>query len=218
VTELFIAEFGPLVHPSDVNRQLIKFFQKWLPTYYSAAERRANKPVSWLARPAFYATIYDEDDEDFLSDRRMPTVFVSNIGFAAWERTGDGLYSATAILRVSYVCRGRNAPEAQLQASLGIATITELMLGKPALGGFAGHVDPVEERVRPVRDPSNRSRHLMGGMGEYAVFCPGIRAALPGPFDPEPPTDPTTPPTDLPDVTEVLTDVEGYTPAMDLEG
>jgi hypothetical protein len=215
---IFYADFGALTHSVQVDRAMIRHMQKWLPTYLAAAEAREGRPKSWLARPAMYSTVYDEDDEDFLSDKRMPTVFVTSLGFTDWERTGDGLYSAACAVRVSYVSRGRNPVEARLQASLNIAAVTELLLSKPDLGGFANGVHPVSERPRPILDPSNRSRHLAAGMGEYAVMVPDIRSIMGGPIEPDPPPDPLTDPVGLPDVSQVDVDVQGYSPPSPPEG
>jgi hypothetical protein len=209
----YLGDYGALTHATDVDRAVIRHLQKWYPTYLAAAEKRAGKSTSWLARPAMYATTYEEDDEDFLSDRRMPTVFVTTGGFQAWQRTGDNNYSALCPLRISVVSRGRNPSEARFQASLYIATVTELLLAKQSLGGFANGIDVVTERPRPIQDPSNRSRHLAAGMAEYSVFVADIRNSVSGPLDPDdPPPDPTAPYEDLPDVSSVTVDVEGYPP------
>jgi hypothetical protein len=115
------------------------------------------------------------------------------------------------------VSRGRNKGEARLQAALYIATVTELMIGRPALGGIAGGVEVVSERPRPIIDPSNRSRNLAGGFGEYAVFVPATRAIRQGPLDPEPPADPTVDLDPMPDVSAVDTDFVWYPPPTSLE-
>jgi hypothetical protein len=207
------ADYGPITHAVDLDRALIRHMQKWLPTYISATEQRIGKSTSWLARPAMYATTYEEDDEDFLSDKRMPTVFVTTGGFNGFWRTGGNSYSALAPIRISVVSRGRNPSEARLQASLYIATVTDLLLSKPSLGGLVNGIDVVTERPRPIQDPSNRSRHLAAGMAEYIALVPNLRQITSGPLDPdEPPEDPTTPFAPLPNVSDVQIDVEGYPP------
>lgn len=214
----FYADFGPFTHTVDVDRSVIRLMQKWMPTYLAATERRVGKPTSWLARPAQYATAYDEDDEDFLSDKRMPTVFITSLGFTDWERTGDGLFSAHCPIRISYVARGRNPAEARLQAALNIASVTELLLTKAMEEGICNGIDPVSERPRPIVDPTNRSRHLAAGMGEYMLYVADIRQLYGGPYAPDPPDDPTTVPEPMPDVADVLVDVQGYPPPSLPEG
>lgn len=182
-----LVDFGPLVHSVSVDRAIIAFLQRWLPTYLRATEIRESRTRSYLARPVAYATTYDEDDEDFFSDRRLPCVFVTAGEATLWRRDGDGSYSATYRTRITTVSRARNKAEARYQASLYCATVTELLIGRAGMEGIANGVEVVSERPRPIVDPSNRSRNLAGGFGEYAILVPNVRAVRSGPLDPEPP-------------------------------
>lgn len=208
----YVAQFGPLVHAVTVDRGVISFLRKWLPTYLHAAEVREGKPTSWLARPVVYVTTYDEDDQDFFADHRMPTCVVTASDLNSWTRTGAKQWSANCRVSISIVSRGRTAPESRLQSSLYAATLTDLLLDRPSLEGLAGGVTPVSERPRPITDPSNRSRVLSAGMGEYDLFIPNARQSQGGPLTPDPPPDPTAPYEPYPEATDVQVTVEGLAP------
>lgn len=209
----------PLIHQVTVDRAIIAFLQRWLPTYLSEVERREGKPVRWLARPRVFTTTYEEDDADFFSDHRLPTVIVTAGEASDWQRDGDSHWSAMYRVAISVVSRGRSMVEARLQSSLYAATITSLLLDRPSLEGLAGGVEIVSERPRPVEDPSNRSRSLSAGMGTYDIWVPFVRQGLHSPFtrpDPEtppgPPPDPDQPWPPVPDASDVDVDFLGHPP------
>lgn len=195
-------DFGPIVHSVTVDKAVIAFLMRWLPTWLRVTEDREGLPNSTLARPASYATTYDEDDEDFFSDRRLPCTFVTAGEALNWTRTGAGDYCAYFRTRITTVSRGRNKAEARYQSAMYCAAITELLISKPALDGICNGVEVISERPRPITDPSNRSRNLSGGFGEYLLYIPNLRAARSGPLTPDPPgpDDPLVP---LPDVADV---------------
>ena len=100
-------------------------------------------------------------------------------------------------------------PEGRLQSALYAATVTEVMLAMPSLGGFAGGITPLLERPRPIVDPTNRSRTLSAGMGEYEIFVPDIRRSYGGPYNIEtPPPDPDATLDPPPIVDEVDVDID----------
>jgi hypothetical protein len=207
------ADFGPLIHSTDVDHAVISYLQTWLPTWLVGTEHRVGKPRSYLPRPTHYTATFDEDDDDHYSDQRLPTVFVTANEAIDWVREGLK-YSAFYQTNVSVVTRGRSKVEARLQASLYVATITDILLSRQSLGGFANGIDVVSERIRAVDDPSNRNRHLAAGMGEYVIMVPNVRWATSGPLTPFPP-DPSHEP--MPIVTEVEIDVIGRELSANLE-
>jgi hypothetical protein len=209
-----LSAFAPVVHAVTVDKAITSFLIEWLPTYLRAAERLDGRVEGYLTRPRTYSTHYNEDDDDFLSDKALPAVFVSSDGFTDWDRNGSRQWSANARVSVTVVSRGRHLPEARLNASLYIATVTNLMLDRPSLGGIAGGVMPRSEQPRPLDDPSNRSRVLTAGMGEYDVFIPYLRHGRGGPISPEAPL-PTDPLPEFGEVSEVDVALEGYPPGYD---
>lgn len=206
------ATFGPFIVAPDVDDGIIVFIKKWLPTYLRAAEIRRNKPTRTYMRPTTYTTVYPEDDEDFYSDRKMPTVIVSAGEAEGWQKTGSGLWSATFRTTVSVVGRGKSQPNAKELGAVWIGAVSELMLSRASLDAICGGVHPVSERVRPVTDPSNRSRHLVAGVGVYDLFIPNIRQSMEGPRLPDPQDDPDVPYEPYPEATEVTVVVDGAPP------
>jgi len=209
----------PFIHQVTVDRAVVSFLQRWLNTYLSEAERREGKPVRWMARPTVYTTTYEEDDQDFYSDARMPTVIVTSAEALDWQRDGDNFWSATYRTAISVVSRGRSMVEARLQSSLYIAAVTMMLLDRPSLEGFAGGIEVVSERPRAIDDPTHRSRALSAGMGVYDIWVPWIRRGTDSPFlnpdpdlPPDPPVDPDQPWPDVPTSDEVIVDFAGHTP------
>lgn len=209
-----LSAFSPVIHTVTVDKAIVSFLREWLPTYLRAAERLDGRPEGYLARPRTYSTSYDEDDDDTLSDKMLPACFVNSGGFRDWQRDGSKAWSASCRTSISIVSRARNMPEGRMNSSLYIATITNLMLDRPSLGGIAGGVMPREEIPRPLTDPSNRTRVLTTGMAEYDIFIPHIRTSQGGPITPDaPPPDDTLPP--YPDVDDVELAIVGYPPGID---
>jgi hypothetical protein len=209
----------PLIHQVTVDRAIISFLQRWLPTYLTEMERREHKPTRWLPRPQVFTTTYEEDDADFFSNARLPTVIVTAGEASDWTRDGDSHWSAMYRTAISVVSRGRSMPEARLQSSLYTATVTALLLDKPSLEGFAGGVEVISERPRPVEDLSNRSRSLSAGLGTYDIWVPFIRQGLHSPFTtpdieepPDPPINPDDPWPETPDANDVDVDFVGHPP------
>ena len=64
-----LADYGPLVHSVDIDRGIIRYLQRWMPTYIRQAERREGRPGHFFAIPVAYATLYSEDEsDDYFSD------------------------------------------------------------------------------------------------------------------------------------------------------
>jgi len=211
----------PFIHQVTVDRAIISFLQRWLPTYLTEAEHREGKPTRFLPRPVIWTTTYPEDDQDFYSDARMPTVIVTAGEATDWERDGEANFSVTYRTVISVVSRGRSMVESRLQSSLYTAAITMLLLDKPSLDGFAGGITVVSERARAIDDPTNRSRSLSAGMGTYDIWVPYVRRGWHSPFSspdpdpdlpPDPPPDPDQPWPDAPTSDEVIVDVVGHPP------
>ena len=204
----------PTIHAVTVDKAVIAFMQKWLPTYLTEAERREGKPTRWLPRPVVWTTVYEEDDEDFFSDARMPTGIVTASTASDWERDGENNWAVTYRTAISIVCRGRSMVEARLQAAIYAATVTALLLDMPSLGGLCNGVEVINERPRPIVDPSNRSRTMAAGMGEYDLWIPDVRRGFSGPWKAtdNPPSDPDAAWPVRPRVASYGIDVEGETP------
>ena len=118
---------------------------------------------------------------------------------------------------ITVVTRGRSMPESRLQGALSIASVTELLIDKPSLEGFANGLRPVSENVRPVTDPANRSRHLCAGTAVYDLFVADIRRGLAGPLQPDPSEDPDTGYDPYPPVDEIDIDLDWHPPTSPLE-
>ena len=147
------ATLGPLVHAVTVDRAIIATLRMWLPYYLRTAEQREGLPTSWLARPRSWTTTYDEDDEDYFSDHRLPCVIVTSEEFVDWQRTGNKDFSVHCPVAITVVARGRSLGEARLQSALYCSVITELLMDKHSLGGLCGGIDPVSERPLADRGP-----------------------------------------------------------------
>jgi hypothetical protein len=210
------ATYGPLIHQVSVDKALLHFLHIWFPTWLTGTEQREGRPTRWLPRPHTYITTYEEDDEDFYSDHRLPAVVVTAGEASDWRHTGEGLWMATYRTVITVVSRGRSMPEQRLQSALYVATITDMVLGRPSLDGFANGVRPVSERVRPIEDPSNRSRVLGAGQGVYDVLVTDVRRSYQGPAFPEPPEDPDTPLDPYPPVEEVDVGITGIVGGTDV--
>ena len=205
----------PLVHAVTVDRAVTVFLQRWLPTYLGEIERRDGRPTRFLARPTVYTSTYEEDDEDFYSDARMPTVIVTAQEASDWQQDGQRRWAVMYRTAISTICRGRSMPEARLQASLYCAAVTQLLIDRPSLDGFAGGVEPLSERPRPIIDPTNRSRNLAAGMGTYDIWVPNARRGLSSSYAltlGSPPADPDALWPPAPPVDETDVDWTGDTP------
>lgn len=206
-----IADFGPLVITSDVDKAVIDTLRLWLPTYLSQLERERDIPVGSMPRPSA-GSFHTVSAPEQLLDQWLPSVLVTTArGESAVESWGDGFISAGFQVAVSCVTKGRTDEEARVNASRYEGCLRRIMVQQPSLGSFAGGVQPMSVgQVAPVEDEQEQNRYLAVGMSTYLVMVDKTVQGETGPFMGPGPYEPTDP--DIPDTPfDPLAEVSGTT-------
>lgn len=188
-----IAQFGPLVVETDIDKAVITTLGRWMGTYLTQIEIERVLSRGSLARPKNIRNTLE--DEEFL-DRSLPAIVVTTASTAGEPvEAEDGMIYAAWSVVVSAIVRGRTPAETRDNAALYGGTMRRILLHKPSLGGFAGEAKWVRGSVAPVADVTDSGRYLAAGINEFTVYVDevvqvGMGPAVPAPVDPNDPYDP----------------------------
>lgn len=190
-----IAEFGPMVVETDIDRAIVGTLRLWLPTYLGQMERERGLTTRTFARPeqGSYANTLESDE--FL-DHQLPAVIVTTADMTDEpERTGDGLLSVVWRTSVSTIVRGSTPAETREIAALMGGSVRRALLHHGDLDGAAAGMRLTGGNIAPVPDSSGAGRYLAVAVSQFNVFVDDVLAQWGGPLHPDFP-DPIYPPGD----------------------
>jgi hypothetical protein len=202
-----LAEFGPLVIPTDVDEAVIELVATWLNTYLSQAELERGLPNGHLARPR-RSNITNVLTTAEWMDNALPAVVVTTANTTATPIV-TARRDCFAFWRVTVQCvvRGKTMPLTKQIASLYEGSVRRLMLQQAVRSDLIDDCRWVATNpVAPVPDTSGAGRWLASGINAFDV---GTDAAVNGDFGPTvPDVGPYSP---LATVEEVEIDLETLT-------
>ena len=201
-----LADFGPLVIPTDVDEAVIGVVATWINTYLSQIELERGLAASSLKRPR-RSNITNVLTSAEWMDNALPAVVVTTANTSQTPKV-TARRDNFAFWRVTIQCvvRGKTMPLTKQIASLYEGSVRRLMLQQAVRGALIADCRWASTNVQAVPDTSGAGRWLAAGIGAFDV---GTDAAVNGDFGPTvPDVGPYSP---LATVEEVEVDLETLT-------
>ena len=189
--------FGKIISPSQIEKWVADFSNKWFTEYLAAVEREVGKP------PRFYAelaTIVNKADFTWFVEEHLPCLVLMNAGLAGPPvRRGAG-WDATYLMGAAIVVSSTDQQHVRNAMNDYGAAFRTMILQKPSLErSEVRGIEWVDERPAPL--PSEDERSLGAVQIFFNLEVSEVVNATSTTPEPEPRPDPYETPPDPSDPT-----------------
>ena len=169
MTVQVLADFGPLILPTDVDEAVIEVMNAWMPLYLRelSDERGLASPLP-APVPRDVNSVLSTDE--FL-DHQLPGLMVTTAKTSGVpERFSDGSYGVGWLVHVDSIVRGRTAHETRTTAALYEGATRRVLSGRKDAAGLIRLTRWTATEIAPVADTSRQGRYLAAGMTTFTIF------------------------------------------------
>lgn len=149
-----MSTIGPLVDSGQIEADVLRTLQTWLPTYLLEAVAQAEHDP--IAAPASWAII---SQYDRWPEQGLPAVIVVSPGIIedSTRRDGEGFYRATWAVEVSVTVAAAKSTVARRMAQIYGAAVRGALLQRRSLGHQTQVTDWINEEIGGVNADKRRT-------------------------------------------------------------